>query len=140
MVSIKRFSALILGSVAIAAPTTTTIDTDGNWSTYPEVPKTASINGFADPIYTYLPACAKPCVEEDTDITPCPYWDTGCLCVMPNWGGEVADCVASACEGSNVAVMTNLATSICSSAGVPSPYWFIPASASSALVEAAATD
>lgn len=140
MVSFKIISGFTLASMAMAAPATTTFGTDDNWSTYPEVPKTASINGFADPIYTYLPECAKSCVAEDTDSTPCPYWDTGCLCVMANWGGEVADCVASGCEGNNVAVMTNLAVSACSAAGVPSPYWFIPASASSALVQAQATD
>lgn len=140
MVSIRKVSVFLFGSMAMAAPATTTFDTDNNWSTYPEVPKTASINGFADPIYTHLPECAKSCVAEDTGVTPCPYWDTGCLCVMSNWGGEVADCVASACVGNDVEVMTLLATSICSSAGVPSPYWFIPASASSALVEAEATE
>ena len=43
------------------------------------VPKTASINGFADPIYDLLPDCAKECVKFSTSNTPCPYWDTGCF-------------------------------------------------------------
>ena len=109
-----------------------------DYGTYPTVAHTASINGFADKIYDRLPECAKPCVEEDTGITPCPYWDPGCLCVMSNWGGEVAECIAENCQGSEVSTATSLATSVCSSAGVPSPYWYLPASASADLLQAAA--
>ncbi|CAH6722417.1 hypothetical protein CLIB1444_09S03114 [[Candida] jaroonii] len=133
MVSIKSLSVLAFSAVTLGATTTSTY---GDYATYPAVPKTASINGFADPIYTKLPDCAQACVQEDTGITPCPYWDTGCLCVMQNWGGKVADCVASACRGDNVKSVTSLATSLCSSVGAPSPYWFIPATASEALVVA----
>lgn len=53
-----------------------------DYETYPTVAHTASINGFADKIYDRLPECAKPCVQQDTGNTPCPYWDPGCLCVM----------------------------------------------------------
>lgn len=109
-----------------------------DYETYPTVAHTASINGFADKIYDRLPECAKPCVQQDTGNTPCPYWDPGCLCVMSNWGGEVAECIAENCEGSGVSTATSLATSVCSSAGVPSPYWYIPASASADLLQAAA--
>ena len=127
---------------ASSAPATTdptTSDTAENpYATFPTVARTASINGFADKLYDQLPECAKPCVEEDTGITPCPYWDPGCLCVMSNWGGEVAECIAENCEGSGVSTATSLATSVCSSAGVPSPYWYIPASASADLLQAAA--
>ena len=108
-----------------------------NYATYPSVAHTATINGFADPIYGQLPECAKSCVEEDTDSTPCPYWDPGCLCVMSNWGAPVAECIAENCKGSDVSDAAGLATSICSSAGVPSPYWYIPASDSAALSSAA---
>ncbi|CUM57860.1 unnamed protein product [Debaryomyces tyrocola] len=108
-----------------------------NYATYPSVAHTATINGFADPIYGRLPECAKSCVEEDTDSTPCPYWDPGCLCVMSNWGAPVAECIAESCKGSDVSDAAGLATSICSSAGVPSPYWYIPASDSAALSSAA---
>lgn len=108
-----------------------------NYDTYPSVAKTASINGFADPIYSGLPECAKSCVEEDTDSTPCPYWDTGCLCVMSNWGSPVADCIAENCKGNDVSVATSLAMSQCSSAGVGEPYWYIASSASAALSSAA---
>lgn len=107
------------------------------YSTYPSVAKTATINGFADPIYSQLPTCADACVSIDTDVTPCPYWDTGCLCVMSVWGDEVAECVASACSGTEIELMTSLATSICSSAGVPSPYWYLGSDAANDLAAAA---
>lgn len=68
------------------------------WSTYPSVPKTATYNGFADPIYDDLPECARSCVELSTRSTPCPYWDTGCLCVMPQWSGLVAECIVQGCR------------------------------------------
>uniref|UniRef100_A0A060TD41 ARAD1D04180p n=1 Tax=Blastobotrys adeninivorans TaxID=409370 RepID=A0A060TD41_BLAAD len=110
-----------------------------NWSTYPSVVKTATINGFADPVYSNVPSCAQQCLTENesTDSTPCPYWDTGCLCMMSQFEGPIAECVASACQGNDVAVFTNAATSVCSSAGVNSPYWYIPSSASGALAAAA---
>ena len=41
-----------------------------------------------------LPECAKECVKQSTSSTPCPYWDTGCLCVMPQFAGAVGNCVA----------------------------------------------
>ncbi|GMM33545.1 hypothetical protein DASC09_008700 [Saccharomycopsis crataegensis] len=108
-----------------------------NWSTYPSISKTASINGFADPIYSNLPDCAKECVKFDTDNTPCPYWDTGCFCVMPQWSGEVADCFASKCSGSDVVSATSLAISLCNSAGAKT--WMIPASASTQILLAKGT-
>ncbi|KAI5959347.1 hypothetical protein KGF57_002123 [Candida theae] len=109
-----------------------------NWSTYPSIPKTASINGFADRIYDQLPACAQPCVRESTGSTPCPYWDTGCLCIMPQFAGAIGNCVAENCQGQNVVQFESLATSICSSAGVWEPYWMPPASVTTALSTAAA--
>lgn len=122
-------TTLSLASVAFAATTTT-----NGYETYPSVPKTASVNGFADPMETAgLPDCADACIGIDTGITPCPYWDTGCLCVMSNWGGQVADCVADSCGAAEVQSFTQLASSVCSQVGVPSPYWFIPATASAAL-------
>ncbi|KAI5955360.1 hypothetical protein KGF54_001921 [Candida jiufengensis] len=116
----------------------TTFDIAGGFSQFPSVPKTASINGFADRIYDQLPECAQSCMHESTGSTPCPYWDTGCLCVMPQFAGAIANCVAEKCKGQDVINVEILATSICSSAGVWEPYWMIPASASSAL-DAAAT-
>ncbi|CAI5757515.1 unnamed protein product [Candida verbasci] len=127
---------------ADASPITTAPDTTAtdaaNWSTYPSVAKTASINGFADKIYDQLPDCAKPCMFADTSKTPCPYWDTGCLCVIPNFVAAVADCVAQRCKGKDVEKMRSLATSECSEAGVWTPYWIVPATADSSL-QAAAT-
>ncbi|WEJ97771.1 hypothetical protein PSN45_005332 [Yamadazyma tenuis] len=131
MFSNKVIFSLAAATIALGASTT------NPYATFPSVPHTASINGFADRIYADLPSCAQACVKQDTGITPCPYWDTGCLCVITNWSGEVADCVASACAGSEVGTFTSLATSLCSSAGVPSPYLFLPDSASAALISAA---
>lgn len=108
-----------------------------NWETYPEVPKTATINGFADPIYDDLPKCAQECVKVSTGNTPCPEWDTGCLCVMPQWSGLVAKCVAEECQGEEVNSATSLAYSLCSSVGAN--LWLMPASVTSALTEAAGT-
>ncbi|CUM62455.1 uncharacterized protein PRCAT00000005001 [Priceomyces carsonii] len=106
-----------------------------NWATYPQVPQTASINGFADPIYGKLPKCARSCVQSSVKNTPCPYWDTGCLCVMPQWSGEVAQCFASECSGSDVKSATSLALSLCSSVGANQ--WLMPATVSSELRHAA---
>ncbi|EGW30640.1 uncharacterized protein SPAPADRAFT_62500 [Spathaspora passalidarum NRRL Y-27907] len=110
---------------------------DNPYATYPSVAKTATINGFADKIYDQLAPCARECVKQDTGSTPCPYWDTGCLCVMPQFAGPIADCIAKNCKGSDVAGATELATSLCSSAGVWEPYWMVPESGKAALSSAA---
>ncbi|GEQ69470.1 hypothetical protein JCM33374_g3142 [Metschnikowia sp. JCM 33374] len=109
-----------------------------NWSTYPSVSKTATVNGFADPIMNNLPKCAQSCVGFSTNNTPCPYWDTGCLCVMPQWSGQVAACFVSACSAaSDLASATSAAYSLCSSAGAN--VWMMPASLSTELQKAAST-
>lgn len=108
-----------------------------NWSAYPSVPKTASINGFADPIYEKLPECAKLCVSMSASNLPCPYWDTGCLCVWWPWSQVVALCIANACRGEDVAKATSLAYSLCNSVGAS--VWNMPSSVSSALSLAAST-
>lgn len=126
------FAALLAAVSTVSAAATT-----NGYETYPPVPKTASINGFADRIYADLPECARPCVSISVSLTPCPYWDTGCLCVMAPWGASVAQCIAQKCRGHDVSVATSLAISQCSSAGVWLPYWILPPSASSALASAA---
>lgn len=130
------FSVLPVASLLALASATTT--TTNGYETYPSVAHTASINGFADKIYDLLPSCAQTCVTKSTSSTVCPYWDTGCLCVISAWISDVADCFASACSGSDVASATSLATSLCSSAGVASPYWLIDSAASSSLAAAVA--
>lgn len=128
--SITLVSLLALGQ---AAPATT-----NPYATYPTVAKTASINGFADPmINAGAPACAKPCLSKSTKVTPCPYWDTGCLCVIPTFADVVADCIAHSCKGSDVVKATSLAQSLCSKVGVPNPYWLINTSVSAELASAA---
>ncbi|RCK59168.1 putative GPI-anchored protein 7 [Candida viswanathii] len=106
-----------------------------DWATYPKIPKTASINGFADPIYDLMPTCAQSCLKFSTSNTPCPYWDTGCFCVMPQWSGLVGQCIAQNCQGDDVASATFLATSLCSLVGANT--WMMPASISSQLSTAA---
>ena len=130
-------SLLSIVSIALAATVSATSDGTNAYTAYPSVAKTASINGFADKIYDQLPECAKECVKQSTSNTPCPYWDTGCLCVMPQFGGAIGDCVAKNCKGKEVDSVESLATSICSSAGVWEPYWMIPSSVSDALAKAA---
>ncbi|CCE87237.1 Piso0_005780 [Millerozyma farinosa CBS 7064] len=122
----------------IISTTLLTLAAANNWATYPQVPKTASINGFADPIYGKLPDCAQPCVKKGTGNTPCPYWDTGCFCVMPQWSGQVAECIASQCKGEEVSSATSLAISLCSSVGANT--WMMPGTVSSALQQAAGKD
>lgn len=106
-----------------------------NWDTYPSVPQTASINGFSDNVKSKFPSCAYDCADFSTSNTPCPYWDTGCLCVMPQWSGEVASCIAESCTGSDVESATSLALSLCSKVGAN--LWEMPASISTALELAA---
>lgn len=109
-----------------------------NWATYPSVAKTASINGLADRFYDQLPSCAQECYKKPTSSTPCPYWDTGCLCVIPTWINAVAACIAENCKGKDVASATDPAISACSAAGVWEPYLIINGAASTSLQEAAA--
>ncbi|KAG7192630.1 uncharacterized protein KQ657_001410 [Scheffersomyces spartinae] len=108
-----------------------------NYATYPSVARSASINGFADKIYADLPSCAQPCVKKSTGSTPCPYWDTGCLCVISSFASAVAECIAENCAGSEVDTATSLAIGICSSAGVANPYWYIGGAMTTALEAAA---
>ncbi|RKP28902.1 hypothetical protein METBISCDRAFT_5051, partial [Metschnikowia bicuspidata] len=119
----------------VAALVLTKIGAANNWKTYPAVPKTASINGFADPIKSALPACASDCADFSTDNTSCPYWDTGCLCMMPQWAGLVGGCFALACSGSDVVMATSLAHSLCNKVGAN--LFIMPASVSTALSKAA---
>ena len=130
-------SLLSIVSIASAAGVTAIPEGDNPYTIFPSVAKTASINGFADRIYDQLPECAKECVKQSTSSTPCPYWDTGCLCVMPQFAGAVGNCVAKNCKGKEVGSVESLATSIYSSAGVWEPYWMIPSSVSDALAKAA---
>lgn len=102
---------------AQAAVTAANDFTVGDFRTYPKVPKTATFNGFADPIIDKLPDCAKECVKEDTGSTPCPYWDTGCFCVMPQWAGPVNECFAKCENPDDVKLATLLAYSLCTSVG-----------------------
>ncbi|EMG47535.1 putative cell surface antigen [Candida maltosa Xu316] len=107
----------------------------GNFGTYPQVPKTASIDGFADPVFDLMPKCAQDnCLRFGTSNTPCPYWDTGCLCVFISYSGQVAKCIAQNCKGEDVASAVFLATSLCSAVGANT--WMMPASISTMLSSA----
>ena len=121
-------------STITSAPST---PEDNPYTIYPSVAKTASINGFVDRIYDQLPECAKPCMFQNTGVTPCPYWDTGCLCIMPTFAGAIGSCIAEKCKGQEVVSATSLGTSICSVAGVWDPYWMLPANVQSSLNAAA---
>lgn len=112
---------------------------DNPYTQYPSVAKTATINGFADPIYNQVPSCAQDCLKEnkDTGNTPCPYWDTGCLCIMPQFANKVADCIAKGCSGGDVKQATDAAYGACQKAGVWEPYWQIGDEQKAALSKAA---
>lgn len=115
-------------------------ETTNQWATYPSVPKTATINGFADPVFDSLPECAQPCVKESTSSTPCPYWDTGCLCVMQTWSSKVTECYAEKCTGSDAQKAYDASVQICKNAGVWEPYWIVDESAEAAISSAAAQE
>ena len=122
-------SLVTLAAIASAA--------DNPYAHYPPVAKTATINGFGDRVYDAFPQCAKDCVRQSTSNTPCPYWDIGCLCMMPQFQSIVALCIADNCSGSDVDSASQVAVNSCSAAGVNSPYWFINGAASTALSSAA---
>ena len=111
-------AALLLAAAALVQAA------DNPYADFPSVPKTASINGFADPILGLVPECAKLCLTDnaDTGSTPCPYWDTGCLCVMPQFGNKIADCIAMLCKGADVRTATDVAKNKCQEVGVWEPY------------------
>lgn len=115
-------------------------ETTNQWATYPSVPKTATINGFADPVFDSLPECAQPCVKESTSSTPCPYWDTGCLCVMQTWSSKVTECYAEKCTGSDAQKAYDASVQICKNAGVWEPYWIVNEAAEAAISSAAAKE
>ncbi|CAN3375006.1 hypothetical protein DIURU_005191 [Diutina rugosa] len=126
-------AALLLAAAALVQAA------ENPYANFPSVPKTASINGFADPILGSVPECAKSCLTDnaDTGSTPCPYWDTGCLCVMPQFGNKIADCIAKSCKGADVRTATDVAKNKCQEVGVWEPYWQIGDAQKKALDEAA---
>ena len=126
-------AALLLAAAALVQAA------DNPYADFPSVPKTASINGFADPILGLVPECAKLCLTDnaDTGSTPCPYWYTGCLCVMPQFGNKIADCIAKLCKGADVRTATDVAKNKCQEVGVWEPYWQIGDAQKKALDEAA---
>ncbi|EMG47531.1 putative cell surface antigen [Candida maltosa Xu316] len=90
-----------------------------NFATFPNIQTTASINGFADPIYDLMPECARyHCLKFGTNLTPCAQWDAPCLCVNSKWMGLVGQCIADNCRGEDVASATFLAKSVCSAVGI----------------------
>lgn len=107
------------------------------YATYPPVPHTASINGLADPVFSSLSNCARGCVSKSTSSTPCPYWDTGCLCVWKSWTSDVAMCIAQKCNGKSVTQAQSLIKAQCEKVGVEPPYWHYNLKAASMLEEAA---
>lgn len=120
-------SSLILATIASA----------DNFATYPKVPKSYTINGFADPVYDAIPECAKECVSYKNP-TICPTFDSGCFCVMPNWNALVAECLVNKCSGKDVVQATSAITSMCNRVGANT--WAMPASYSTALSKAAIKD
>jgi DNA polymerase sigma len=120
-------SSLILATIASA----------DDFATYPKVPKSYTINGFADPVYDAIPECAKECVSYKNP-TICPTFDSGCFCVMPNWNALVAECLVNKCSGKDVVQATSAITSMCNRVGANT--WAMPASYSTALSNAAIKD
>lgn len=120
-------SSLILATIASA----------DDFATYPKVPKSYTINGFADPVYDAIPECAKECVSYKNP-TICPTFDSGCFCVMPNWNALVAECLVNKCSGKDVVQATSAITSMCNRVGANT--WAMPASYSTALSKAAIKD
>lgn len=117
-------NTLVLAATALAA----------DFATFPKVPKTYTINGFADPVYDAIPECAKECVSFENP-TICPTFDSGCFCVMTNWNALVAECLVKNCAGDDIVQATSAITSMCNRVGANT--WAMPASYSDALEQAA---
>ena len=62
-------SSIVPESSVTDAPETSTTNGDLGFTQYPSVAKTASYNGFADPIYDSVPDCAKDCLKQSTSNT-----------------------------------------------------------------------
>lgn len=107
------------------------------YSRFPKVPKTATINGFADRVLDDSPLCAKQCLSLKIEAGPCPYWDVGCFCVLSKHVKHFAKCIYDNCAGEDVYAASRVAVNKCSAVGVDAPYWMIDAADSSALESAA---
>lgn len=140
IISFPSSTAMIFALPLAALVASAAAETANQWATYPSVPKTATINGFADPVFDSLPECAQPCVKESTSSTPCPYWDTGCLCVMTTWSSKVTECYAEKCTGSDAQKAYDASVNICKNAGVWEPYWIVNDAAKDAVSSAAAKE
>ncbi|SGZ48175.1 CIC11C00000001863 [Sungouiella intermedia] len=117
-----------------SSPATTADESSSSSSSRLVLPRTATINGFADPIYDRLPECAKECVDQPVSF--CPYWEPGCLCVT-NFANLVAQCYVESCVGNDIVVAVSLANSVCAWVGVPTPYFRVAASYSTLFDELA---
>ena len=58
------FAIAFANAAAAPAVTAAPAPADNPYTIYPPVPKTASINGFADRIYDQIPKCAQECVSK----------------------------------------------------------------------------
>jgi hypothetical protein len=116
-------NSAVLASVALAV----------DYGTYPQVPKSYTINGFADPVYDNLPSCAKSCVTMKNP-TVCPDFDSGCFCVMPNWNGLVASCLVDSCNGGDVKQASEVIVSMCNRVGANT--WALPPALSTSISSA----
>ena len=81
------------------------------YTQYPSVPKTASINGFADRIYALVPDCAKDCLRESTGSTPA-HTGTPVVCVS--------------CRRSQARSETVLPTTVAATTSLSPPAWPTP--------------
>ena len=131
---------MVRSLIVIAATTAAVVSAAEGYETYPSVAHTATYNGFADPLIPRVGPCVQECLKANpgTGMTPCPYWDTGCLCIMPMFGNIVADCIAALCVGDEVKLATEQAVEVCLAAGVWDPYWFYGDAQLAALLAAAA--
>ena len=138
MLSVSILTLALIGQVIgdSSSPAVTASPTASSSASRPTLARTATINGFADPIYDRLPTCAKGCM--DAPVGFCPYWEPGCLCVMTFFGDPIAQCWAENCVGEDIVVAASLATSVCHSIGAPD--WKISPSLSTVLSELATAE
>ena len=109
-----------------------------DYATYPSVAHTATINGFADPIYGRNSLNVLSRVSKKTLIAHHVHTGIQAVFVLCQTGVlQLLNVLLKIVRVVMFQLLTSLATSICSSAGVPSPYWYIQASDATALQSAA---
>lgn len=104
--------------MALAA--TISLTNAGPWLHFPPVSRLYELNGLSDRFFKESDTCVQNCLtkHKSTEMTPCPVWDTGCLCIFHTFNDVWMKCVLNDCPqfAKDVEVKGIAA---CTKAGVP---------------------